>query len=193
MPANFPVREPDLIELFARPLHAAQARYLVAGSLGAMLYGEPRLTLVMDLAVVLPAKQLAEMPAIFSQPEFYCPSIEVLEAEIKRECRAHFNVIHVPSGLKADFYPAASDPFFAWSWEHRREATHRGGTIFYAPPEYILVWKTVYYAEGGGEKHIRDVNRMLDISGDEIDITVVSAELDRRGLRGSFEQMRRAT
>ncbi len=102
-------------------------------------------------------------------------------------------MIHVPSGLKADFYPADSDPFFAWSWEHRREATHRGGTIFYAPPEYILGWKTVYYAEGGGEKHIRDVNRMLDISGDEIDMTVMSAELDRRGLRGSFEQMQRGT
>ncbi len=51
----------------------------------------------------------------------------------------------------------------------------------------------MYYAEGGGEKYIRDVNRMLDISGDEIDMTVMSAELDRRGLRGSFEQMQRGT
>ncbi len=49
-----------------------------------MLYGEPRLTLDINLAVVRPAKQLAEMPAIFSQPEFYCSPIEVLATEIKR-------------------------------------------------------------------------------------------------------------
>jgi hypothetical protein len=33
-----PVEEPDLIELFVRPLHDAAIRYLVAGSLGSMLY-----------------------------------------------------------------------------------------------------------------------------------------------------------
>jgi hypothetical protein len=49
------VPEPDLLEIFARPLHETGAQYLVAGSLGAMLYSEPRLTLDIDIAVVLPS------------------------------------------------------------------------------------------------------------------------------------------
>jgi len=36
--------EPDLIELFARPLNDLGIRYLVSGSVAAMLYGEPRVT-----------------------------------------------------------------------------------------------------------------------------------------------------
>jgi len=184
------VPEPDLLEIFARPLHEAGARYLVAGSLGAMLYSEPRLTLDIDLAVVLPQELLERMSQLYPEPDFYCPPRSVLLAENKRECRAHFNVLHLPTGLKADFYPAQADAFFAWSWDHRRTADHPAGPIIYAPPEYVLVWKTVYFAEGGSEKHVRDVRRMLELSGDEIDLGVVEVELMRRGLWEHFQRMR---
>ena len=43
--------EPDLLQIFARPVHDAGIPYLVAGSVGAMLYSEPRLTLDIDFAV----------------------------------------------------------------------------------------------------------------------------------------------
>jgi len=36
--------EPDLIELFVGPLEQLQVRYLISGSVAAMLYGEPRVT-----------------------------------------------------------------------------------------------------------------------------------------------------
>ena len=36
--------EPDLIELFAQPLNQVDIRYLISGSVAAMLYGEPRVT-----------------------------------------------------------------------------------------------------------------------------------------------------
>ena len=36
--------EPDLIELFAQPLNQSGIRYLVSGSVAAMLYGEPRVS-----------------------------------------------------------------------------------------------------------------------------------------------------
>ncbi len=181
--------EPDLIELFARPLHSAGMRYLVTGSVGAMLYSEPRLTLDIDLAVSLPSKHLAQLPVIFREPDFYCPPMEVLEAESKRECRAHYNILHVPSGLKADCYPPGGDAFFTWAWEHRRTADFPSGPVFYAPPEYVIVWKVAYFAEGGGEKHVRDLKRIFDLSGEEIDRDIVKAELARRGLDSKLEEI----
>lgn len=181
--------EPDLIELFVRPLHAANARYLVAGSLGSMLYSEPRLTLDIDLAVALDAKILEALPHLFPEPDFYCPPAEILLAENGRECRAHFNLIHIPSGYKADCYPSQRDPFFAWAWSARRKISLPGGDVHYAPPEYIIVWKVTYFAEGGGEKHVRDLRRMREISADDIDDSILFPELERRHLTGVYHRM----
>jgi len=176
------VPEPDLVEIFAAPLHRSGARYLVAGSVGAMVYSEPRLTIDIDLAVALGDEILDMLPSLFPAPDFYCPPPAVLQAENRRECRAHFNVLHVPTGMKADFYPSQKDPFFAWAWAHRKTAAHSHGEIHYAPPEYVIVWKTAYHAEGGGEKHVRDIRRMIELSGDLIERKVLSDELQRRGL-----------
>lgn len=170
-------------------MHRAGTRYLIAGSLGAMLYSEPRLTLDVDLAVALAERELAQMEGRFPKPEYYCPPLEVLQAENRRECRAHFNVIHVPTGLKADFYPQQRDAFFDWAWRERREAPQAGGPVFYAPPEYVIVWKTAYFREGGGEKHVRDIRRMLEISGDGIREGVLVEELGRRGLLETYRSL----
>jgi hypothetical protein len=183
------VPESDLVELFALPLHQAGVRYLVAGSVGAMVYSEPRLTIDIDLAVALDEAALAALPAQFPEPDFYCPPAAVLQAENRRECRAHFNVVHTPTGLKAYFYPSQNDPFFTWAWQRRKTAAHPRGEIHHAPPEYVMVWKTAYYAEGGGEKHVRDIRRMIELSGDLIDRRSLADELQRRGLLEHFRGM----
>lgn len=151
-----------------------------------MLYSEPRLTLDVDLAVALDDEELAAMAGWFPAPDFYVPPLEVLAVENKRECRAHFKVIHVPTGLKADFHPSQRDAFFEWAWREKKEVPLAGGPAFYAPPEYVIVWKVAYFREGGGEKHVRDIRRMLELSGEDIRHDVLETELARRGLLETY-------
>jgi hypothetical protein len=113
----------------------------------------------------------------------------VLQSENRRTCRAHFNVLHIPTGLKADFYPSQHDSFFGWAWDHRQTASLGGGDIHYAPAEYVIVWKTAYHAEGGGDKHVRDLLRMIELSGDQIDREILIGELQRRNLLEHFRTM----
>jgi hypothetical protein len=44
--------EPDLIGLFVAPLNAAGISYMLSGSLASTLYGEPRATLDVDIALI---------------------------------------------------------------------------------------------------------------------------------------------
>ena len=46
--------ETDLVLLFTRPLNEAGLRYFITGSIAGMIYGEPRLTMDVDLVLVLP-------------------------------------------------------------------------------------------------------------------------------------------
>lgn len=183
--------EPDLLRIFARPIHDAGMRYLVTGSVGSIFFSEPRLTLDIDFAVAFSAAEVRQLPELFPQPAFYAPPTEILAVENARECRGHFNIIHVTSGLKADFYPSRSDPFFSWAWGSRQVAQYSHGEIFYAPPEYVIVWKVAYYNEGSGEKHVRDVGRMLEVSHSEIDRDLLEGELERRGLMETYRKMLR--
>ena len=155
--------EPNLIEIFVRPLHGAGIRYLIAGSVGSMHYSEPRLTLDVDIHLLVTPKDISTLIAAFTMPKYYCPPADVIASEIARDCRGHFNLIHIPSGLKADLYPGNRDATFAWAWQNRLTENTPQGPIHIAPVEYIILWKMIFYKEGKSEKHLRDIQRILDI------------------------------
>ena len=173
--------EPDLIELFVRPLDRLQFRYLVSGSVAAMLYGEPRVTHDIDMVVFLRPHDIARLPEAYPAPEFYLPPPEVIAAEAARE-RGQFNVIHSDSGLKADFYIAKRDELHAWAFRNVRQCAFGKMTILLAPPEYVIVRKLEFHREGGSDKHLRDIRSMLAISGGQIDRAELDEWIRQRGL-----------
>jgi hypothetical protein len=181
--------EPDLIELFAQPLNQSAIRYLISGSVAAMLYGEPRVTHDIDLVVFLRVEDASRLDAIFPAPTFYVPPAAVILEEITRERRGHFNVIHADSGLKADFYTAGRDELHAWAFRNARRYVIGTAPITVAPPEYVILRKLQYYREGGSEKHLRDIRAMLAVSGDQLDRAVLQDWIIRLGLETEWARV----
>ena len=185
--ANSSVPEPDLIDLFILPLErGGVSAYMVSGSIAAIQYGEPRATLDVDIALLIGRAQIVGLPLIFPDPEYYCPPLDVLEIEIARPNRGHFNIIHSGSGLKADFYPSKNHPYFSWAMQNRRRLTIRGVQVWVAPPEYVLLWKLEFFREGGGDKHLRDIRGMLAVSGPEFDLELVGRAVKELGLETAW-------
>lgn len=174
--------EPDLFAVFVRPLHRAGLRYMITGSVASMHYGEPRFTMDVDLVVHLDESEIASIATTFPEPDFYVPPVEVVAEEIRRPAHGHFNVIHSPTGLKADFYPSRRHPYWAWAWEHRRLAEIEGQPTYFSPPENVILSKLEFYREGGSEKHLRDIRGMLAVSGDEIDRALLDRAVTELGL-----------
>lgn len=180
--------EPDLIELFVRPLNSEGIRYLVSGSVASMLYGEPRVTHDVDLVVFLRSEQIARLSQVYPSPEFYVPPPDVIAAEVAREQHGQFNIIHVGSGMKADFFTANRDELHAWAFRNIRQYAIGGQTIRLAPPEYVIVRKLEYFREGGAEKHLRDIRGMLAVSGDQLDRAALTEWISRRGLEAAWQK-----
>jgi hypothetical protein len=179
--------EHDLIESFALPLERHGLRYLVSGSVASMLYGEPRLTYDIDMLIFLPLGDLPRLSVAFPSPEFYLPPPEVIGAEITRGEGGQFNVIHVDSGMKADFFLATRDELQAWAFRNVVRYQVKGNTIRLAPPEYVIINKLKYYREGGSQKHIRDIRAMLMGLGDKIDRSVLNEWISRLGLETEWK------
>jgi hypothetical protein len=114
--------------------------------------------------------------------------VEVMTVEARRDRRGHFNVIHAPSGLKADFYLSNRDDLHDWAIERVRIVAIDGVEVNVAPPEYVILRKLEYRREGGSEKHLRDVRAMLALSGHQLDRSALLAWVERLALSAQWNE-----
>jgi hypothetical protein len=174
--------ELELFLLVVRPLNQLGIRYMLAGSVAAAFYGEPRTTNDVDLVVFFNERDVQRLTEAFPATEFYVPPVETIFAEIRREKNGHFNVIHTDTSFKADIYPSGRDELNAWGFHHKRTIQYEGTPVVLAPPEYVIVSKLEYYREGGSEKHLRDIRSMIATSGTQLDQSALNDWIQRRGL-----------
>lgn len=163
------MREHELFLLFTSPLNDLGLTYLVTGSVASIIYGEPRVTHDIDIVLELHATDAVRLVPAFPLEDFYCPPAEVIQLEARREQRGHFNLIHHETGYKADIYIMSNQPLHSWAMKRRRSIELHGGSLWVAPPEYVILRKLEYLREGGSEKHARDIRGMLEVSGQSID------------------------
>jgi hypothetical protein len=182
--------EPELTLLFTRRLNALGARYMVSGSVAVSIFGAPRLTNDVDLVLEIAPAQIARLPEVFPEKEFYLPPLEAIGAEAARDEHGHFNIIHHETGFKADIYLAGRDPLHAWALARTRTFEVAGEPFVVAPPEYVILRKLEFHREGGSEKHLRDIGTMLEVSADEIDSAELERLVEERGLRDAWRKER---
>lgn len=181
---------PSLVSLFVAPLNRAGIEYMVTGGLAAVVYGHPRLTLDVDLVIRLAPQDAATFAALWSPEVFYCPSVASIMEERARGAHGHFNVIHKESAMRADVYLAGVDEFIAWALQHRAARTVEGDVVQFAPIEYVIVNKLRYFQMGGSDRHLRDVARMMEISGSEVDLPTLQHWIARQHLEAGWAKAR---
>jgi hypothetical protein len=181
--------ETDLVLLYTRRLEQAGFTYIITGSVAGVFYGEPRVTHDVDLVLALKQSDTARIAELFPLEEFYCPPEEIIVQEVLRAQRGHFNLIHHASGFKADVFLANRDPFHQWALSERRTVEVDGEPVHVAPIEYVIVRKLEFYREGGSEKHLRDIEGMLRVSGELIREDVLQRWMISRELEETWRSV----
>ena len=160
---------PSLIALFVAPLNRAGIEYMVTGGLAAVVYGHPRLTLDIDLVIRLSSREAAAFASLWPSDGFYSPPPEVIEEERARTNHGHVYVIHNESMMRADVYFAGTDELNEWALQHRVIRQVEGELVQFAPIESVIASKLRYFQLGGSDRHLRDIARMMEVSGSDVD------------------------
>lgn len=181
--------EPELFQIFVRPLNLLGIPYMVTGSVASIVYGEARLTHDIDMVMIIHSREAERFVKAFPLSEFYCPPVEVIRIEAGRRLRGHFNLIHHKTGFKADVYIAGEDPLHHWAMEHRRCIQMAGEAMWVAPPEYVILRKLAYYREGGSEKHLADIRGILEMSGEELDLSEIEKWMHKMGVQKEWDTL----
>jgi hypothetical protein len=176
---------PDLSPylLFTQRFEEAGVRHAVGGGVAVILFGEPRLTLDLDVLLDLRVEQVRRFLEVFPASEFYVPPEDVIHLEIARNSRGHFNLYHHSSGVRADIYLRSRDPLDAWSLENVVRVDVGEGSLAAAPPEAVIIRKLEYFHEGGSEKHARDIRSILAMQRPLRHRALMDQWIAERGLR----------
>lgn len=157
----------ELLRYVVRTLERLEIPYAIVGSFASGIWGEPRMTLDIDVVVQLISGQTIGLVDAFPPGEFYVSRTAVDEA-----ARAHgqFNVIHPTSGNKVDFMVVGGTSWAASQIARRRRVQllpDLAGDV--AAPDDVILGKLMYYCEGGSEKHLRDIAGIMKRSGELVD------------------------
>jgi hypothetical protein len=165
-------------------LERAGIDYCIVGGLASIAYGRPRLTLDADLVVAINPGQVACLIDAFPARDFYLPPAEILQAELQRDARGHFNIIHQHSALRADCYLPGRSELAGWELTHRQRLPLGSQEAWFAPPESVIIHKLIFHREGGSEKHLEDIRGIL--SGTRVDQKIITDWIDQLGLQVSW-------
>ena len=179
----------NVLLLFIRRLNGLGIRYMVTGSVASIAYGEARLTHDVDIVVEIRSDDADRLGAAFPESDFYLPPPEVIKIEVNRAQRGHFNIIHHETGFKADIYPCGRDRLSLWGLQEARKIVVEDCDVWFASPEYVILRKLEYYREGGSEKHLRDIEGILAVSGDTVNADEIEKRAQSLGVRAEWDAL----
>ena len=171
-------------------LEKSRVPYMVAGSVAAMLYGEPRMTNDMDVVVELASEQVDDLLSHFRGDDYYAPSGEFVRAVVAR--RGAFNIIHVPSASKVDLIVRRHTGFAEEEFSRRRRLPFTElSEASVAAPEDVIVSKLIFYTQGRSDKHLTDIAGVLRVSAGQVDEQYIESWVVRLGLQDAWAAAKR--
>jgi len=173
-----------VVEVFER----FEIPYMVVGGFAAIFYGEPRLTLDVDIVAEVKQHHLPLLKLAFPFPEFYLSEEGILDS-LKRQYP--FNIIQPTTGAKVDIVPLSSDLFTQATFKRRQRLVYdeAGRTALFITPEDIILAKLVAFRETGSDKHLRDARGVLVTMWGNLDLERVNAEMLMIGMSEQFEKL----
>jgi Nucleotidyl transferase AbiEii toxin, Type IV TA system len=180
----------ELIRHAVKTLDTLAVPYAIVGSWGSGIYGEPRFTRDIDIVLDLNLALVTQFCAAFPNGEFYLSEAAVRDAV---RTRLQFNMIHPGSGNKVDFILTRPDSWNSGQLQRRRRIELRLGPeafdVYVAAPEDVILGKLWYFAEGGGDRHLRDIAGILRVTGDGVNRAEVERWATKLGYLEIWQQI----
>ena len=177
----------DLLAAIADRLEGAGIPYMVVGSIAGSLHGEPRTTVDIDLVIDPSPDSLRQFLDLLPPDDYYVDLGAAMEAW---ERRSSFNVVEHATGWKVDLMVRRERPFSRTEFDRRIRVTLFGRETPVATAEDTVIAKLEWAKAGESERQIRDVARIIAVSGETLDSAYLAGWIDELGLADVWDEAR---
>lgn len=162
--------------------------YMVVGGFAAILYGEPRLTIDVDIVADMRLHHLRPFVASFSLSEYYVSEEGIFDSLTRRY---PFNVLQSTTGAKIDIVPLTPDLFTRAAFERRVRLPYdlAGHTAMFITAEDVILAKLIAHRKTESDKHLRDARGVLLMQWDSLDLAAIRRGAERAGLLETWEKL----
>lgn len=164
-----PTAQEQLLKDVTAFLTNAAIPYMVTGSLSVIRYG--RLRTSHDIDFIIEGKE-SDSPKIkeafqsLPRKEFVVDPLHIQEAV---HTASQFNIFHLPTCLKLDFWLLKNTPFDQERFRRKKDIHVFDQIVTFSSPEDTILQKFLWYRESQIEKHLIDAAFVYQIQKDTLD------------------------
>jgi hypothetical protein len=178
----------EIIRSVADACEALELPYYITGSVASSAHGKYRTTEDVDFVVDLPPWKVKEFCARFPAPSWYVDEFVAAEA-VQRS--GMFNVLHTPTGMKADIIAMKDAPYHELRMSRARALRAYGDKpIRFSTAEDVVLSKLEFYRDGRSDKHIRDITGMYEMYGEQWDLFYLEMRALRIGVQHEWRMIK---
>lgn len=158
----------ELLKIIAAFLEKHQIPYMLTGAWSVIFYGRPRASHDIDFVVEIPTEKVdIILRALETLPDDFLIQAESVNEAVKH--KSMFNIIHLPTMLKLDFWILTSGEFDQSRFKRRKKVKILNQFMEMATAEDTILQKLIWYEMGEIEKHLIDAAFVYQIQNKNLD------------------------
>lgn len=179
----------DLLKKIASFLDENDIPYMLTGAWSVVYYGRPRASHDIDFIVEISKEDISKVIKSFNtlSGEFLFQEHAVIEAV---ENKRMFNILHLATYLKLDFWLLKDDEFDRQRFSRREKVKLLNQFMYISTPEDTILKKLLWYKEAQIEKHIVDAAFVYQIQKDQLDIKYINKWIRKLKIKNLFEELK---
>jgi hypothetical protein len=147
-------------------------------------WGIPRTTHDLDIVIQLPPSQIPKLTRAFSDPDLRLDEVAVRAAFRPPH---QFNIVHIPSALKIDFWLIAGSSFEREMFRRRIEDLWFGEKMWIATAEDIILHKLYWNRITPSDRQLADVAGVVSVQKGKLDEPYLREWAGALNLRAELE------
>ncbi|OGE65047.1 hypothetical protein A3I48_00335 [Candidatus Daviesbacteria bacterium RIFCSPLOWO2_02_FULL_36_7] len=180
----------ELLRVISTFLDTHKIPYMITGAWSAIFYGRPRASHDIDFVVEIPKKEVKRvLKALEALTGEFLVQTESIKEAVKY--KSMFNIIHLPTVLKLDFWILTSGKFDQSRFKRRKKVKILDQFMKMATAEDTILQKLIWYKMGEIEKHLVDAAFVYQIQKKNLNFNYLNNWVKKLGIEENYQKLKK--